>query len=217
MENRRRSRGEVALLIGVPLAWAILLLFHPTGEGEDFYPVVADEVTPWLIVHVGTLLFVPLIGAVVYSLLRGIPGTAARISRIALVPFVLFYTAWEVLVGIGLGLLVDEVKGLPAGEQAAGRKVVEEFADGGVIRAFELIGTGSLLVALAAAGVALRGRAGVPLAVPVLLILAAIPIAWHVTPFGQVGLALFIGAVFLAVRARPPRGVAGPAQRPTVT
>jgi hypothetical protein len=206
--HHRPSRAETAFLIGVPLAWAVLLLFHPTGEGEDFYPVVADEVTPWVAVHVGTLVFIPLLATVVYLLLRGVGGTAARISRIALASFVLFYAAWEVLVGIGLGLFVDEVRALPAGEEAAGAKVVEEFADGGLIRAFELIGTTSLLVALAAAGVALRTRAGAPLAVPILLVLAAIPTAWHVTPFGQAGLGLFIVAVILVLRGRAARAVA---------
>jgi hypothetical protein len=51
--------------------------------------------------------------------------------------------------------------------------------------------------------------------VPVLLVLAALPIAWHVTPFGQVGLALFVVAVVLVVRGRPVTGVvAVPGVRP---
>jgi hypothetical protein len=46
-----------------------------------------------------------------YLLLRGVEGTAAWVSRIALVPFVVFYSAWEVLQGIGVGILVNELKG----------------------------------------------------------------------------------------------------------
>jgi hypothetical protein len=204
------------LLIGAPLAWAVLLLFHPTGDGEDFYPVVGDEVTAWMTVHVGTLVLVPLIAAVVYLLLHGVEGIAAQVSRVALAFFVLFYATWEALIGIGLGVLSDEVNGLPAAEQPAGAKVIEEFADSSVIRAFELIGTGALFVALTAAGVALRRRAGAPLGVPVLLVLAAVPIAWHVPPFGQVGLALFLAAVLLVVRARQVPDVAvAAAERPT--
>jgi hypothetical protein len=172
-------------------------------------------VTAWVVVHVGTLLFVPLMAVAIYRLLRGVEGVAASVSRIALVPFVLFYTTWEALVGIGLGLLTDEVNGLPAAERATGARVIEDFADGGLLKAFELIGTGSLIVALAAAGVALYRRADVYLAVPVLLLLAALPIAWHVTPFGQVGLALFIAAVLLVLRSRsaalPTGRAVGPA------
>lgn len=213
MQHRRSSRAEATFLICVPIVWAVLLLFHPTGDGEDFYPIVDDQVTPWVIVHVGTLLFIPLLAAVVYLLLRGLDGTAARIARIALASFVLFYTTWEALIGIGLGLFVDQVNGLSGTDQAAGAKVVEEFADSGIIRWFELIGTGSWLVALGATGIALRRQAGAPLAVPVLLVLAAIPIAWHVTPFGQFGLALFLAAVLLTLRGR---SAAGPVAAPGV-
>jgi hypothetical protein len=129
VQHRRSSRPELVLLIGAPLAWAVLLLFHPTGDGEDFYPVVGDEVTAWMTVHVATLVFVPLIAAVVYLLLRGVEGIAAQVSRAALAFFVLFYATWEALIGIGLGVLSDGVNGLPAAEQPAGAKVIEEFAD----------------------------------------------------------------------------------------
>jgi hypothetical protein len=217
-QRKAFSSTEIAFLIGAPLAWAVLLLLHPTGDGEDLYPVVSDEVTAWLIVHVGTLLFVPLIAAAVYLLLRGVEGTAAQVSRVALGSFVLFYVTFEVLIGIGVGLFSDEVNGLPAADQQGGAEAIERFADNGVVAVFEMIGTGSLLVALSAAGIALWRRADAPLAVPVLLVLAAVPIAWHVTPFGQVGLALFIAAVLLVVRARTvPRVTPAAAVRPTVT
>ena len=36
MDSTRFSRAELGFLIGVPLAWAVLLLFHPTG-GDDYY------------------------------------------------------------------------------------------------------------------------------------------------------------------------------------
>jgi hypothetical protein len=208
MQQRRRSRAEVWLLIGVPLAWAVLLLFHPTGDGDDFYPVVADETTAWLIVHVGTLIFVPAMAAVIYLLLRDVDGAAARVARIALVPFLIFYTAFEVLVGIGTGLFVEQVKDLPAAERADSIEVIEDFTGSGLIQIFELLGTGSFLIAMIATGIALRG-AGAPVAVTALLILAAIPIAWHVPPFGQFGLAIFIVAVVLVVRG--PRRAAGQA------
>jgi hypothetical protein len=201
-KSRAFSPAETTFLIGVPLAWALLLLFHPTGDGEDLYPVVGDEVTAWVTVHVGTLLFVPLIAAAIYLLLRGVEGTAARVSRIALVPFVLFYVTFEVLIGIGVGLFSDAVNGLQGAERQGGAKAIEEFADSGVIAVFEALGSASLFVVLPAAGIALRRHAGAPLAVPILLVLAAVPISFHVPPFGQVGLALFVAAAFLAVRAR---------------
>ena len=101
------SRRELAFLIGVPLLWAILLLFHPGGEGDQIYLDVQDKVTRFLVVHIGMMIFIPLMAVVIYLLLRGVEGPAAWVSRIALVPFVVFYSAWEALQGIGVGILVD--------------------------------------------------------------------------------------------------------------
>ena len=81
--------------------------------------------------------------------------------------------------------------------------MIEGFADSGLVAVFETVGGLSLVVVLIAAGIALWRPAGAPVAVPILLVLAAVPIAFHVPPFGQVGLALFIGAVLLVMRARP--------------
>ena len=50
------------------------------------------------------LIFIPLFAAAaVYVLMRDVEGTAARVSRIALIPFVIFYGAFETLQGIGVG------------------------------------------------------------------------------------------------------------------
>lgn len=202
MNRPRFSRREVAFMIGVPLAWAILLLFHPRGEGEDFYPIIRDDVTAWEIVHLGTLIFVPLMAGVVLLLLRGTEGTSAMVSRIALAVFAVVYTAWEVLIGIGTGILVDEVNQLAEAERPIGAVLVEEFTDSSLIMALEKIGTVAWFVALLAAGVALVRQAGASWLVPALLVLSAVPTAWHVFPFGQVGLALFIAAVLVFVRSQ---------------
>jgi hypothetical protein len=201
------SAGELAFLIGVPLLWGILLLFHPGGEGTELtYGEVQDKVTAWLTVHIGMMLFIPLMAAVVYLLLRGVEGTAAKISRIALVPFAIFYSAWEALQGIGVGILVDEVNALPQTERAAtGADLVHDFADNILIRNFGVFGNiGSLafITAMIAAGVALRRHAGAPLAVAALLGLSGFLITAHPPPYGPAGLALFIAAVLLFVRGQ---------------
>ena len=209
------NRREIVLLVGIPAAWAILLLFHPTGDGEDFYPIIRDEVTPWLMVHLATMVFVPMMAAVIFLLLRGIEGKAAAISRIALAVFAVVYLAWEVLIGIGTGVLIDQVNQLSPAERPVGAELVEGFTDNGVVRAFELIGTGAWIIALAGAGTALVRERAAPVAVLILLVLAALPIAWHVAPFGQVGLALFIAAVVIAVRGRTSARMPAAPARPT--
>jgi hypothetical protein len=205
MDSRRFSRDQLAFLIGVPLAWAVLLLFHPTGEGEAIsYADVQDQVTAWLVVHIGMMIFIPLMAVAVYLLVRGIEGTAARVSRIALVPFVVFYSAFEVLVGIGTGILVHDVNGLAASEKAAGASLVNEFTDNVLIRGFGVfpsIGSVAFIVASIAAGIAIRRHAAAPVAVPVLLGLSGFLITAHPPPYGPTGLALFIAAVLLFARS----------------
>jgi hypothetical protein len=206
-QGRAFSPGELAFLIGVPLLWAILLLFHPGGEGTELtYAEVQDKVTAWMVVHIGMMIFIPLFAAVVYLLLRGVEGTAAWVSRIALAPFVIFYGTWEALQGIGVGILVDEVNKLPAAERAAtGADLVHDFADNILIRNFGVfgnIGSLALITAAIAAGVALRRHAGAPISVAALLGVSGFLITAHPPPYGPIGLALFILAVLLFVRSQ---------------
>jgi hypothetical protein len=204
-QRRAFSPGELAFLIGVPLLWAILLLFHPGGEGDEIYLDAQDNVTPFLVVHIGMMLFIPLMAVAVYLLLRGVEGTAAWVSRIALVPFVVFYSAWEVFQGIGVGILVNELNGLPQAEPALREELVQDFAEHVLIGPFGVfgsIGSMGLIVAAIAAGVALYRQARAPVAVPVLLAISGLLITVHPPPYGPTGLALFIVAVVLYMRSR---------------
>jgi hypothetical protein len=207
------SPGELAFLIGVPLLWAILLLFHPGGSGDEIYLDVQDNVTRFLVVHIGMMLFIPLMAVVVLLLLRGVEGTAAWVSRIALVPFVVFYSAWEVLQGIGVGILANELNGLPQAGQALREDLVQDFAEHVLIGPFGVfgsIGPLGLIVATIAAGVALYRHAGAPISVPVLLSISGLLITAHPPPYGPIGLALFIVAVLLYVRSQSPDRATAP-------
>jgi hypothetical protein len=201
----RFSPPELAFLIGVPLLWGILLLFHPGGEGEEIYLDLQDKVTPFLVVHIGMMLFIPLMAAAILLLLRGVEGTAAWVSRIALVPFVVFYSAWEALQGIGVGILVNELQGLPQADEALREDVVQDFAEHvliGPMSVFGMIGSVGLIVAAIAAGVALYRHAGAPVAVPVLLGISGLLITIHPPPYGPAGLGLFIVAVLIYWRSQ---------------
>jgi hypothetical protein len=206
MNSQVLTSRRMAFLIGVPLAWAILLLFHPGGEGDAIYQDIEDKVTRWQVVHVGMLLFIPTFAAAVYVLLRGVEGTAADVSRVGLAVFVVFYGAFELLQGIANGILVNEVNALSPAERAAGAELIQDFAehpfasDFGV---FSLVGGLGLLVALIAAGIALRRHAGAPVSVPILLGLSGLLIGAHPPPFGPIGLVLFIAAVVIYARSRP--------------
>jgi hypothetical protein len=216
-ENRRTfSPRELAFLIGVPVAWGILLLFHPLGEPGEFYPTIDGHVTAWLTVHIGMGIFVPLFAGVVYLLLRGVNSTAATISRIGLATFAVLYAAWELLLGVGTGILTEEVNALPERQQAVGVDVLESYADSGVIAVYSVVGSIGLGVAMIGAVVALRRAYGLGW-VPLVLMLLSVPlIAVHEPPFGPVGLTIFIVAVLLLVRQQTsvPADTATPAISP---
>jgi hypothetical protein len=205
MGSPRLSRDLLAFLIGVPLAWAVLLMFHPGGEATDVYGSARDDVTAFLVVHLGMLLFIPLMAVGVYLLLRGVPGTAAKVGRIALIPFVIFYSAWETLQGIANGVLVDQVNAMPAADRDVGAELVQDFAESPLVTdmgVFAILGSLGLIVALIATGVALKREAGAPTSVAVLLGISGFLITAHPPPFGPTGLALFIVAVLLLVRSQ---------------
>jgi hypothetical protein len=108
MTTPRFSRTETAFLIAVPLAWAVLLVFHGMPDSGDIYGSLRDEATKFIVVHLGSIAFIALMGEALYLLLRDVPGRAAKIGRLAIVPFVAFYAAADAIAGLATGILVQE-------------------------------------------------------------------------------------------------------------
>ena len=207
MELPRFSRGEIAFCLAVPIAWAILLVFHPQ-VGDPVYESLEDEVTAFYVVHLGMLVFIGLIGAALYLLVRQLPGTAAQVSRLAIGPFILFYAAGEAVLGIATGVVVDHGTDVPedqlAGVSSSAQALWDDF-----IASDLLIGLGGVawVVAIIGAVIAYR-RAGAPVAALVLLGLSVFVVA-HDPPIGPPALLCFAGAV--ALLARGQRAPAAPA------
>ena len=188
----------------MPLAWGILLLFHPVG-GDDFYSTIDGNVTAWLTVHIGMGIFIPLFAGVVYLLLRGVNSAAATVSRIGLAVFAVVYAAWELVLGVGTGILTEEANALPEAQRAVGADLVDAYGGNAVMAVLSVVGSVGLGVAIIAAAVALRGayRLGW---VPLVLMLLALPlIAVHEPPFGPIGLAVFTVATLLFLRQQRSR------------
>jgi hypothetical protein len=190
------------LLVATPLAFAGVLWFHPPG-GEDVYEGVRNDVEAWLFVHTAFLFFTPLLGIAAYLLLSGLTSRAATVSRVALVFFLVFYTAYEVTVGIGTGVLVDYANGLPADEQAVVADAIQDYNRNPILSdpsvSFVLGGAG-WIVAMVAAAVAFR-RSGAGWALTMLVGLSAL-FAIHPPPIGPIGLVCFAAAAVLVERAR---------------
>jgi len=215
IELRPLTRAQIAVLVGVPLAWAALLWFHPDVDPDRVYESLRDQVDTYLVVHVGTLVFIGLMGVALYLLVRDLPGRAATVSRLAIGPFVLFYAAWETVIGLAIGVLVQHANDAPARErpavadaiQAVGGNVI--IGDAGILLA---IGALAWITAVIAAAVALHG-AGAPLLAVILVGLSAVVVS-HPPPIGPVGLACFAAAAgVVAVSRRASPGVVSTARR----
>ena len=201
MDSPRFTRPWLAFAIGVPLAWGALLWFHPSVDPDDVYGGLRDEVTTYQIVHAGTLIFIGLMGAALYLLVRDLPGTAAKISRLAIGPFVLFYGAWETSIGLATGALVQHANDSPADERPAMADGIQSLQGNVIVGENSIVGFAGALawvVAVVAAAVAYR-RVGAPVAIPVLLGLSFVVIS-HPPPIGPVGLLCFAAAVALVAR-----------------
>ena len=190
-------------LILVPLALAVALIPHPPG-GEDVFEGVSPDADRWLFVHTAALLVFPLLGIAVFWLLNGLEGTAATVSRVALVFFLVFYTAYEVTVGVGTGFLVDYANGLPPDEQAVVADAIQDYNRNAILAepaSVSLIaGFLGWVVAMLAAAVAFR-KAGASWPITILVGGAAL-FAVHPPPVGPFGLVSFVAAAVLIERWR---------------
>jgi hypothetical protein len=196
------------LLIGGPLALAIVLWWHPAG-GENVYEGVRNDVDAWLTVHTAFLLATPLLGIAAFVMLHGISSRAATVSRIALVFFLVFYTAYESNVGIGTGILVDYANGLPASEQAVVADAIQDYNRNPILTdpSLSLLAGGfGWIVAMIAAAVAFR-QVGASWGLTLLIGFAAV-FAVHPPPVGPIGLVCFAAALVLVERARARKATA---------
>ena len=102
----------MGLLLGLPVAWAFLLLFHPTGEGNLVFPIISEQLGKWQTVHIGMVLFIPMFAYAVRTMVAGLDNVAARTAWALLPVGAVLYGVYEAMVGIGTGALVAEVDGL---------------------------------------------------------------------------------------------------------
>jgi uncharacterized membrane protein YiaA len=187
-------------LLVIPLSWAALLMFHPAPDPDDIYGSLRDEATQWLLVHVGTLLFIGLMGAALILLVSDLRGLAATVSRVAAGAFILCYGAAEAILGIAAGVLVRYANVAPENERAGLAAAIQRLWDDMISADLAAtVGAVAWAVGIIAAAVALR-QAGAPLAVSLLLAVSTIALL-HGPPIGPIGLVFFAAAVALLARS----------------
>ena len=197
----RAGSSGLALTVGAPLALGVVTVLHPNVADDDVYMSLRGRVSPWLAVHLAQLVLIPLVAAAVWLLVDRLEPNAARASRIALVPFVAFYSAYDAAVGLATGVLVLQ----DADPAVVQRYWDERTALDGPVFSVALAGSVAWLAALLFAALAAhRAAAGrMPVA---LLALAGVALAVdHPFPTGTIAMvALALAAFTLARRAGRP-------------
>jgi hypothetical protein len=183
-------RGFFAVAV---VGYFILGLIHP-AEIE-----VGDATTLYIGLHLVQPVFILLLAWGTWLLVKDLPGRAARIARIAIVPYAIAYSMFDAIAGVALGGIVR----LANDASAADGVVVQRLLDTGtdyVGMALFIASDLSWFVMAFAAAIAVKPIGGRG---PTLLMAigAAIFAVAHPWPPGPIGIALFcLGIAWLEVR-----------------
>ena len=120
------SRARGALIVGAPLALIVFSLAHGVDwlvmhgmhdENYDaFIQYIVDIRGRWLAVHLIGLVLFPLLGVSIWLMLP-LGRIASRISQVGLAVYIVLYSAFDAVAGIGGAVLAGYREGLPAAER----------------------------------------------------------------------------------------------------
>src|SRR5215211_2959188 len=177
------------VLLGTPLALALLEIFHPeqpSGASEAI-----DQGGWFMWFHIIQVPLIGLMALAVYLLTDGLEGRAVSVSRWAIGVFAVFFSAYDAAAGIGTGYALRNAQRLSAGAQEAIYEAVKDMPVLSLIFGLSIVGTLAWVVALVAAALALR-RAGASLGPFILLILAGVfLLGGHPYPAGTLAFGSF--------------------------
>jgi hypothetical protein len=184
---------ETVLIVGAPLALAVVELFHPhPGDLSKL------DVNRWLMVHYAQIPLFPLSAAAVALLVRGRENIGATLCRVAMFVFAVSYTSFDTAAGVVTGILVDaaQTSGMPEAWRAPIDAIWTHPVVGGspLIPApvLAVLGSVSLSVGAVAAAVSLK-RTGSSWPPVVLLVLSSFGIAIFKTHAWPGGPLTFVG------------------------
>jgi len=188
--------GPVALII-FSLAHGIdWVMVHGMGypDPNEFVDYIARVRNRWALVHVAGLVIFPLVGLSIWWMLPP-RRIATAISRAGLVVYIIAYTAFDAVAGIGSYLIVDFRESLSAAEKPLLNNLVMSFlGDARLTGWMDTVAVSSWSVAIVAAVVALFQQRAWRVAVPLLAAGCALRVT-HFPPWGAIaGVLLSIAA-----------------------
>ena len=194
-----------ALLIAPPLVFAGFTILHPQPD-ENTRALV--EASTWFMAY--HMIQLPLIGLVAISVLLladGFGRASAWPVCLGMGTFLVFFSAYDTLAGIGTGLAMRGTRGLPDKQQDIVFDLVRTWpATEPWVFWLSVVGTGGWVLALGYLTVAVRA-AGAPRALWISLGLAAcFLLLGHPAPFGTIAFgSLSIATLVHALHDASPR------------
>jgi hypothetical protein len=160
---------------------------------------VGDETTLYLGIHVVQPLFILFLAWGIWLLVRDLPGRAAQVARIAIVPYAIVYSMLDAIAGVALGTIVREANDM---SPVAAAEVHRAMTEGTDYIGIAIYAASGLLWFAAAGGAAIAVKHIGGLGPTLLMAVGAAIFAFgHPFPPGPIGMALFgIGIAWFELR-----------------
>lgn len=110
-----------------PLSLVGIELFHPSGYANEVYHNLIHVADWWIILHVTQPLFFSLTGLGGIIMTRGDHSLFGIVSQISFFFFIVYYTVYDSVAGIGTGVLIDVVRNSPPEKQQAGIELIQKY------------------------------------------------------------------------------------------
>ena len=193
MTERNETWLRRALFAAAVVGYVVIGVIHP-AEIE-----VGDATTLYIGIHLVQPFLILLLAWGVWLLVKDLPGRAAQVARVAIVPYAIAYSMFDAIAGVSLGGIVRQANDASAADAATVQRLMDTGTDYVGIVIFVASGLTWFVMALTSA-IAVRPIGGRG---PMLLMAigAAIFAVGHPFPPGPIGIALFgLGIAWLELR-----------------
>jgi hypothetical protein len=192
VDDREAWLRRACFLVAV-VGYFIIGVIHP-AEIE-----VGDDTTLYIGIHLVQPFFILLLAWGTWLLVKDLPGRAAQVARIAIVPYAIAYSMFDAIAGVALGGIVRLANDASAADGAVVQQLMDTGTDYVGVALFIASDLSWFVMALAAA-IAVKPIGGRGPAL-LMAIGAAIFAIAHPFPTGPIGITLFgLGIAWLEVR-----------------
>jgi hypothetical protein len=193
VDGERETWLRRGIFASATVGYLILGVIHPADIE------VGDATTVYIGIHLVQPVFILLLAWGTWLLVKDLPGRAAQVARVAIVPYAIAYSMFDAIAGVALGGTVRLANDAPAADAAAVQRLMDTGTDYVGMAIWVASGLSWFAMALAAA-IAVKPIGGRG---PTLLMAigAAIFAVAHPFPTGPIGITLFgLGVAWLEVR-----------------